>query len=105
MSAGSEVRTLNTAQAHQNIADQAQFMGSWLDEQTLRDEFDAIIAAAWPAQQTSRTSDRIPQTGAHLIPPLPHPQYDTHARRPASRQGDRGIEQHGRERSPPPAQT
>jgi hypothetical protein len=92
---------LDTAQADQNIAEQAQFMGRWLDDETLRAEFDAIIAAAWPAEQTGRTCGRIPQHHAYLMPRLPHPTYGGGVSRPADHQGGCGVDQHGRERSPP----
>ena len=92
---------MDTPQADQNVADQAQFMGSWLDEQMLRDEFDAIIAAAWPAEQTCRTRGRIAQTCAYLMPRLPSPPCGAVTRRPANHQGGCGVDQHGRERSPP----
>ena len=95
------MRTLDIAQADHHIAAQARFMGLWLDEELLRDEFDAIIAASWPAEQPCQTTGRIAQTCAYLMPRLPSPPCGAVTRRPANHQGGCGVDQHGRERSPP----
>ena len=83
------MRTLDTAQADQNIAEQARFMGTWLDDETLRDEFDAIIAAGWPAEQ-HHPHPRRPAT-----PRLPA------AARPPDTRWRRGPPPHRRRSCPP----
>ena len=97
------MRTVDTAHADQNIADQAGFMGTWLDEQTLRDEFDAIIAAAWPTKQTINTRERILCDHARLMAhPAAHHRDEGAVYHLANQQGRCGGDQHGRERAPPP---
>jgi hypothetical protein len=92
---------LNIANTDHHIAAQARFMGLWLDEELLRDEFDAIIAASWPAEQPSQTTGR---TVLLLRCPRPHlsqPLGRAATRRPTGDDQGRGVDQPGRERSPP----
>ena len=99
------MRTLDTAQADQSIAEQADFLGLWLDEQTLRDEFDAIIATAWPAEQPTRTRGGSPLFVGRLRPRPHRIPGGAAGRRLLGNGHDRPADQHGRERSPPTGDT
>ena len=95
------MRTLNIGNTDHHVAEQAQFTGLWLDEELLRDEFDAIIVASWPAEQPTRTTGR-----AYLLLCRPRPRCRGplgHAvtKLPAGKRCGRGVDQSSRERSPP----
>jgi hypothetical protein len=92
---------LNIANTDQHIAEQAQFTGLWLDEELLRDEFDAIIAASWPAEQPTRTTGRAYLLLYRLRPRCRRPLGHAATKRPASKGGGRDVDQSSRERSPP----
>jgi hypothetical protein len=75
------------------------FLGLWLDEDMLREEFDAIIEAGWGDEPTDRRRDRprSPQPrGAAPVPMRSH--HGGRMRRPASLEFG---EAPARERGPP----
>ena len=37
-----------------DVEEAAQFLGLWLDEEMLLDEFDAIVAAGWPVERPTK---------------------------------------------------
>jgi hypothetical protein len=59
------------------IAETGVFLGLWLDEELVRAEFEAMIAAEWPAPEQSRTTS----TGCRRQPGSNLPRRRTPLRR------------------------
>jgi hypothetical protein len=80
------------------IAETGVFLGLWLDEELVRAEFEAMIAAEWPAPEQSRTTS----TGCRRQPGSNLPRRRTPLRRRIS-VGTTAVpgRDSGRERSPP----
>lgn len=80
------------------IAETGVFLGLWLDEELVRAEFEAVIAAEWPAPEQPRTTS----TGCRRQPGSNMPRRRTPHRRRISVGTTAGAgRDSGRERSPP----
>jgi len=80
-------------------ADPTVFLGLWLDEDLLREEFDAIIAAEYPVPRPPRITSLMRCGRARSSPR----QWVPRKLRPTSAAPVGGAEDPGRGRSPPDA--
>ncbi len=81
-------------------ADSSVFLGLWLDEDLLREEFEAIVAAEYPAPQPPRT---IPPMRRGRRARSSSRQWVPGKLRATPETPVRGAEDPGRGRSPPDA--
>jgi hypothetical protein len=82
-------------------ADVGVFLGLWLDEDLLRDEFDAIIAAEYPTSQPPRINSAVRCRRPHRSVSR---QFKSRTVQAASATSARESQNSGGGRSPPLAQ-